>query len=676
MKKYTIIIICAVLSLVIILAAAFFITTTKENNTESTPASNSQISSVQSAVTQSSETESSKPTSTPDPQDDVVKEEKPFLKITQPKAQKFTTKSSSITFKGSTNIATGVNLNGKPIKLARNIDGTFTVTEDLVYGNNKFVFTAGDLKKTFNIHRKYTVIKSISHKSGKSYASGKSFTVSVIARAKAKVTATFNGKKITLKPEDAKGNSFTTFKGKFTLPNKNLKDLNLGKIKYKATYKDYTDTYTSGNIICKKDKTVTSSDKAVTPKDDSYINVGSGLVTEIVASQAETFNGKGSKDISKPYYNYLPKGTVDYGSANYDTIKRDGETLKLITLRCGKKIYKARYDKPPKQKVTVAKQYVGTLPDHNEISVSSVKQNTSHTVLTLDSLWKAPFDFKLKNQKYNNDYTVDSITYKYVDIKFCYATKFKGKIEIPKNNPLFSKAKIIKNKYDHTLRLYLKKQGSFYGWDAYYNSKNQLVFEFLHPAKITLCDNKYGADLTGVKILIDVGHGGIDPGTARSRLRKYCEATRNLYLAKKLKQELESIGATVYMTRETDVTRSTDDKTKQLRKLKPDYCIAIHHDSNASSRLNGMGAYYYYPFSKKAAKYVLNHSFDTGLYKDKTFKWHYYYMSRVSVCPVVLTENGYYSNKYDYKNIISNKATDKKAKAIAKGIVEYFTSIQ
>ena len=115
---------------------------------------------------------------------------------------------------------------------------------------------------------------------------------------------------------------------------------------------------------------------------------------------------------------------------------------------------------------------------------------------------------------------------------------------------------------------------------------------------------------------------------------------------------------------------------QMLRELKPDYCIAIHHDSNASSKLNGMGAYYYYPFSKAAAKYVLDNCFDTGIYKDKTFKWHYYYMSRVSVCPVVLTENGYYSNKYDYNNIIDDKVNTTKAEALTKGIVEYFTSIQ
>lgn len=669
MKKLFIIITSAVLGIILALSAVFFIIKSLDKVVD-TGGTASLTSSLPQSTNSSPQEDESNPQALPDENPEV----KLFFNITEPKSKNFTTKSASVTFKGKSNVTTGVSLNGKPIKQARNIDGSFSVTEKLEYGNNKFVFSAGEFSETFNITRKYTVIKSYSPKSA-SYDAGKKFTVTVTARENATVTATFNGKKIDLNPNNA-ADGFAKFKGSFTLPDGNLKDLNLGKIKFKATYKKQSETYYSQNIICKKDKKITASNSSVTPKDDDYISVGSGIITEIVAPQAETFSGKGSKDISKPYYNYLPKGTLDYGSAEYDTVKREGDTYKLITLRCGKKVYKYRYDKPPKTKVTVAKQYVGTLPDHNELAVATLEENTNNTILTLDTLWKAPFDFKLKKQSYNSDYTVSDVTYSYVDITFNYATKFDGEVKISKDNPLFKKAKIIKNDYDYTLRLYLRKQGGFYGWDAYYNKQNQLVFEFLHPKKITLCDNEYGADLTGVRILIDVGHGGADPGTARSTVRKYCEASRNLYLAKLLKTELESIGATVYMTRESDKTCSADYKTEMLRKLKPDYCIAIHHDSNNSSRLNGMGVYYYYPFSKNAAKYVLEHSLDTGLYKDKTFKWHYYFMSRVSVCPVVLTENGYYSNDYDYRIIKDNKANAKKAKALAYGVVEYFASIQ
>ncbi len=522
----------------------------------------------------------------------------------------------------------------------------------------------------------YTILKNYSIPKKEKFSAGYNLKVSVTTRAKAKVTATLNGEKITLVPKATKGNNFTKFTGTFTLPDKHIKDKNLGPIKFKATYKKYKSSFKSKDIICKKAGFIKSSDKKATPSSKGYINVGSGIITEVVSTQAETFSGTGSKDTSKPYYNYLPKGTVDYGSSSYVTVKRDGEKYKLITLRCGQKVYKAIYDKPNFKKITVAKQYAGTLPDHNEIVFSSLSSGTSHTTLKLDTLWKAPFKFKLGKQDYNSDYSVDKITYTYVDIKFCYATEFQGKIKIPKDNPLFKKAKIIKNKSDYTLRLYLKKKGGFYGWDSYYDSKDRLCFKFLNPAKITKAKNKYGADLTGVRILIDVGHGGIDSGAVGFRNTKKTEAERNLSLAKKLGKELKSIGATVYMTRNSDTVSTAYDKTKMLKKLKPDYCIAIHHDSSDYSSPNGFGAYYYYPFSKNAAKYVLDNTVKTKIYKKKTFKWHYYFTGRVSVCPVVLTENGFMTSRYDFKNIKSNKVNTNKAIALTKGIVAYFKSIQ
>ena len=333
-------------------------------------------------------------------------------------------------------------------------------------------------------------------------------------------------------------------------------------------------------------------------------------------------------------------------------------------------------DKPSKEITAIANQYVGVLPDHNEITFNSLNIQNSHTVLTLDVNWKAPFYFELMPQSYNSDLTVTDITYNYVDITFCYSTVFNGEISIPQDNPLFSSATVIKNANDYTLRLFLKKQGGFYGWDSYYNENGSLCFEFLNPKKITLTDaNIYGADLTGVNILIDVGHGGMDVGALRGRDLINSEANRNLILAKKLATELSLIGATVHITRADDITSTTNDKITLLKHIKPDYCIAIHHDSNNSSSLNGFGSYYFHPFSKKAAEYVLNNTFNTGIYQNQTFKFHNYFVSRSSVCPVVLTENGYMSNAFDFNNIINDNINTQKAQALTKGIVQYFMSL-
>ena len=55
--------------------------------------------------------------------------------------------------------------------------------------------------------------------------------------------------------------------------------------------------------------------------------------------------------------------------------------------------------------------------------------------------------------------------------------------------------------------------------------------------------------LLGKTIYIDPGHGGIDSGTT---YKKIYEKDINLLLSKKLEKELTALGATVYLTRETD----------------------------------------------------------------------------------------------------------------------------
>lgn len=73
---------------------------------------------------------------------------------------------------------------------------------------------------------------------------------------------------------------------------------------------------------------------------------------------------------------------------------------------------------------------------------------------------------------------------------------------------------------------------------------------------------------------------------------------------------------------------------------------------------------------------MLNHSFNTGIYKKSTFKFHKYFILRSSVCPVVLTENGYMSNSFDFGNIKNEQINNRKAEAIVKSIAEYFVYIQ
>lgn len=605
----------------------------------------------------------------------------PELIISSPEKDNVSVTDPSFTFSGSADPQEKLTVNGEEIE---HNDGTFTYSTKLEIGKNTFEFIHKNKTLTYTVTYRYVIIESYNPSKSGSYESGSIIGVNVTARRGSTVTATFNKKTVTLTPDNHESDStFISYAGGFTLPDGNAKALNLGKITYKASFDGKTETFSSGNITCLKDKNLASSNQNVTPTGGKYINVGSGYIAEIVQYQAETFDGKITKvdssiDWSRPTNNYLPQGTLDYCSQSYVTYN----DTKYVTLRSGQRVYLERRDKPYNTVKPVVKQYKGTLPDHNEIRIAGLVNNSnSHTVLTFDTLWKAPFYFDIGPQAYTNpskqQYTVSAVTFDHIDITFCYATVFSGKLDLS-GNTIFSSAQVIKNKSDYTLRLNLRKKGAFYGWDSYYNSKGQLCFEFLNPKTAANASNAYGASLKGIKVLIDVGHGGIDCGAVGFDSKNHSEAIQNLVLAQKIKTQLESIGAKVVMTRTGNTTSSTDDKLTMLRREKPDYCIAIHHNSHARPEPCGFSAYYYNPFSKEAAKLIYSNTISSGIYNNGTnnkLDWHVYFVARNTVCPVVLTENGFISNQSDYNNIKDGSVNEIKAAAIVRGIVAYFKSV-
>lgn len=597
------------------------------------------------------------------------------LVISSPTDDKVTTTEPYYIITGSCDPKKELTVNGERVDVSA--EGDFSFKVDLKKGSNGFEFKYHKETVSKTINYKYVVIKSYEPKGNKTYSSGSTLSVKVTARLNSSVSATFNGETIkcttaaSQDDEEKLPEGFANFFATFKLPSGNKSDKNLGKITFKATEGGITDTATSGNITVKKSSVIKDSDPVVTPSDGDYLDVGSGLIATVIADYAETFNGKTTDDYSNPAYNYLPKGTQDYCAEGIVT----NGSREYYKLRCGRRIYKTSspgYDYAE----TVATTAIGKLPDHNELELISFETDDKYTFITLLPDWKAPFYFELKNQSYyktNQGYSMDNITFSYLDITFCYATVFEGEITVPDDHPVFKKAEIIKNKYDYTLRLHLKKTGGFYGWDCYYDSSGQLVFRILNPAKM---ENENS--LSGITVYLDIGHGGKDGGAGGIYNPYWNEARCNLFLAEKVRAKLEAMGASVIMNRTSnDTALNPPQRIKGLRDSVANLCIAIHHDSSGSSSANGFMSAYFTPYSKTAAEFVSTRSYNTGLYsKNWPVKSHYYYVSRTTTCPVVLTENGFISNKKDYATMVSEDAANKKADAIAQAVLDYFRSIQ
>ena len=420
---------------------------------------------------------SEEPISVTEPADNGIR-----LVISSPNKSSVSVTDPIFVFSGISDPAEPLTVNGTEIE--RGADGIFTYQTELKVGKNTFSFTHKGETKTYTVSYRYVIINSFSPSGAQTYPSGSTLVVNVSARNGSTVSASLNGNTVNLTRENTQqqDGEFVPYNGVFRLPSDNAQDINLGKITFKATHNGKSETFTSGKIICKKSDVIVDYDPNATPTGGKYINVGSGYIAEIVEYNAETFDGNvtdaalkdGSVDWSRPTNNYLPKGTLDYCSTSYVNFK----DLNYVTLRAGYRVYLERQDKPLEGKKPVVRQYIGTLPDHNEIAAAEYINSGTHTVITFNTLWKAPFYFDILPQSYVNpsvqNYLINAVTYNYIDITFCYATMFSGEITIPEDDPLFKSAQVIENKNsdssavrDITLRLFLKKQGGFYGWDSY-----------------------------------------------------------------------------------------------------------------------------------------------------------------------------------------------------------------
>lgn len=82
--------------------------------------------------------------------------------------------------------------------------------------------------------------------------------------------------------------------------------------------------------------------------------------------------------------------------------------------------------------------------------------------------------------------------------------------------------------------------------------------------------------LAGLRVLIDPGHGGKDPGALGDPLN---EKAVNLLVARRLKRELQARGARVSMTRQDDRFIELDARARMAERMRVDYFVSIHADA-------------------------------------------------------------------------------------------------
>lgn len=190
--------------------------------------------------------------------------------------------------------------------------------------------------------------------------------------------------------------------------------------------------------------------------------------------------------------------------------------------------------------------------------------------------------------------------------------------------------------------------------------------------------------LSNIIITIDPGHGGRDPGTSYNSI---LEKDINLQIALQLEKKLINKGATVYMTRRSDVDLSSiyDSKKKRgdlyrrlllIKENKSNLYISIH--INWYGNANYYGAEVLYNQINKDNKLLaesIMKEFNNNLKSNRKIHTTDLYMYKNTTVPGVLVECGYLSN-YQERNLLLTEDYQKKlSESITNGIINYFKLI-
>ena len=184
-------------------------------------------------------------------------------------------------------------------------------------------------------------------------------------------------------------------------------------------------------------------------------------------------------------------------------------------------------------------------------------------------------------------------------------------------------------------------------------------------------------------IVLDPGHGGLDNGASVAGVD---EDTLNLKISFALKEELESRGATVYMTRTDDqgMTKRNYNYSKQddmyLRALQvdayqPDLFLSIHLNSSTSSAWGSQVFYYKKSEDGKRLANCIHDQMKTLTGTRKNVSSSSFYILRATQSLGVLIECGFLSNANERGQLKSRAYHQKLAIVISDGIEDYFHSL-
>jgi len=179
----------------------------------------------------------------------------------------------------------------------------------------------------------------------------------------------------------------------------------------------------------------------------------------------------------------------------------------------------------------------------------------------------------------------------------------------------------------------------------------------------------------GIKIMVDAGHGGHDPG-AKS-INGYKEKDINIDVAIKLNNLLTQAGVESYLMRSNDTFVPLYDRPKITNNLGVDLFVSIHANALPQKSVKrGSEIWYYKDDSSEFAKVVLSEIIkETGM-PNSGIHTNSFVVVKYTTMPSILVEMGYLTNATDESLLMNGNFRQKMAQGIFNGIKLYLETRQ
>jgi len=185
--------------------------------------------------------------------------------------------------------------------------------------------------------------------------------------------------------------------------------------------------------------------------------------------------------------------------------------------------------------------------------------------------------------------------------------------------------------------------------------------------------------LSGIIIVVDPGHGGDESGALGPMGNAMAEKDLNLINSLLLTERLEALGATVYLTRDEDVSVPLQQRVDLSRSAGADLFISLHANSVSettnATNIRGFTVWYRNRNSVGISQTMLDVMYDINpaTNRHRVINQANFFVCRPQWAPSVLLESSFMVNIEDFVFLINPVMQRRMADRTVEAILEYFS---